>query len=641
MTLDNFKSLRDSAGAGRGEHETAGSGNGLGAMADGMGLAPGAAHGTAPIDIATFRLALVHELRAPLQVLQGHLDALCAQAECDEAAARDTGRGGGGDEAGAQAGEGGGRLTRRGLADVKDRWAPDGGQVPIRQRVVAMRNMLDAVASAVDDVLELGQGDVVQLPLREAPFEVRACLDEEVGWFAAKARAKHLDLTCSIADDVPVMLHGDAARLRQILRVLIDNALKYTACGGVAIAAAWAGAQGARDNDAAGRIAARKPLRPCAGYLTLDVADTGPGVPAGMENAVFAAFSRADQEAPGAGLGLWIARQWAQRMGGVLRVEPSSTGARFQLCVPLAALASCAPSGPSEPPGSSEPPGPSELPGPSGPSADSSAAVRALPPCRPGAASEVPAVPVDVRRGLRAMVVDDHALNRAIVAEQLGALGCEVRCAADITEALLHWLRCDLDVVLTDVQLGDGSGLTLARTLRALAPVLARDVPVVLAITGSVVSARAAREASLDGVLTKPVSRHRLARALAARWPAFGQMHGAQDSAAGEAAGDTLSRGAAVPAGARSVALKDDPYARRLMRDEMAKDLARFRRLLAGRREEDLRAAQAVVHRMRGACRMFGDPVLVARCERLAAKLTETLVRSGAAPAGDDGVDQR
>ncbi|APD13510.1 hypothetical protein RO07_25445 [Pandoraea pulmonicola] len=528
-----------------------------------------------------------------------------------------------------------------------------------------MRNMLDVVASAVDDVLHLGQGDAPCLPLREAAFEVRACLDEEVGWFVTKAHAKGLDLTCSIADDVPVMLHGDAARLRQILRVLLDNALKYTVCGGVAVAASWTAVEETTAKDGDERIAGQTSGRARAGHLTLDVADSGPGVPAGMENAVFSAFSRADRETPGVGLGLWIARQWAQRLGGVLRAEPSSTGAHFRLSVPFAPFAAaalstpCAPFrsfGPDRPDEPDGPVGPLDAKGPVAPIAAAGAAAAPetiaprlatggtpapWPAVDPG---EVPVVDVGVRRGLRAMVVDDHVMNRAVLADQLGALGCEVHRAADFTEALLRWITDDFDVVLTDIQLGEGSGLTLAKSLHVLGPVLARRVPVVLAITGSVVSARAAREAGLDGVLTKPVSRQRLTQALAARWPSFGEAGDADspdrvDATTSRAAGRGGGRTGADPtssSGGRGItALRDDPYARRLMRGEMAKDLARFRRLLAGRRDEDLTAAQEVVHRMRGACRMFGDPALIARCDHLAGKLAEKLAARGGALAAD------
>jgi CheY-like chemotaxis protein len=537
----------------------------------------------------TFRLALVHELRAPLQVLQGHLDALWGA------------RGRLGDWADA--------------GDAGDAGDEAGGMAP-RERIGAMRNMLGVVASAVDDVLQLGQSDVTELPLRESVFEVRACLDAEVDAFVGVAQGKGLALDCQIPADVPVMFRGDAARLRQILRTLLDNALKYTVCGGVAVRASWTAT--------AGRAAATDPSAMPgqgrdvgAGQLIIRVSDTGPGIPAGMENAVFAAFARADRSVAGTGLGLWIAQQWARRMGGSLAVEPSTTGARFRLSVPFARPDAVSTSGGV---GATSSGAADALLAPDAPEALASAA--SSPPASmsglPGL-PEVPVAHVDVRPGLRVLVVDDHVMNRTILADQLTSLGCIVARAKDLTSALLQWASHEVDVVLTDVQLGGACGLTLTTTLRALAPVLGRPVPVMFAVTGSVVGARAAREAGLDGVLTKPVSSQRLAQTLAVRWP----------SPRSEGAEGEQGEQVVVPSGASGrpkasrLPLQDDPYARRLMREEMAKDLARFRRLMASRRAEDLDAAQALLHRMRGACRMFGDPALTARCDRLAEKLAD------------------
>lgn len=537
-----------------------------------------AEHG--PADAGTFRMALVHELRAPLQVLQGHLDALWGDAE---------------EVAGAI-----------------------GVSAP-RERLGNMRSMLDVLAGAVDDVLYLGQDDVAQLPLREAVFEVRQSLDAEVDAFAELARSKGLDLTCEIADAVPVFLWGDSARLRQILRTLIDNALKYTAFGGVAVRVSWVseatGLDAAEDADVpADDDADRAP------HLTIRVTDTGPGIPAGMENTVFAAFSRAQTSVKGTGLGLWIARQWTWRLRGTLCAEPCASGARFRLSVPFA------------------------LPG-GGATAkamdDTPAEGSATLPGAPARGPERELVEVAVRPGLQALVVDDHVMNRRILADQLAALGCHVASAEDLTDALVQWIALDVDVVLTDIQLDGVSGLALAKTLHALAPMLGRREPVVYAVTGSVVEARAAREAGLDGVLTKPVSRQRLSQTLAVRWPASGEDDDDRTSdvtctvgndAAPEA---TLSLSHEKSAPKSRSALRDDPYARRMMRDEMAKDLARFRRLLARRRREDLEAAQGLIHRMRGACRMFGDPTLTERCDRLAERLANC--RRTARGSGDDG----
>lgn len=459
--------------------------------------------------VDTFRLALVHELRAPLQVLQGQLEGLAGD-------------------------------------------AGDG------VRVDTMREALDVLARVVDDVLQLGQGGEMQLPLAAEPFEVRASVDGEVTFFAATAQAKGLALHCDIDDEVPVMLVGDATRLRQILRVLLANALKYTDAGAVHVRVSWRAAQA---------------------RLILDVADTGPGIPAEAQKAIFRAFFRAHQDSAGTGLGLWIARRWAHRMGGVLVAESPVSGAHFRLSLPLPPLSS----------------------------------LLVAPLAHVAHAAAV--VPIDVQQGLRVLVVDDHPINRRVLCDQLSALGCMAHGVESVMEALAHWTSCEVDVVLTDVQLGQATGLELAGELQQLAAVQHRRVPVVIAVTGSVIDARLARDAGIDAVLTKPVSRERLRQVLAARWPAFdGSPRGANPplSDAAPASGGPCKA---------SQPLRDDAQARGIMRREMANDMASFRRLLMRRRDGDLEAAQLLLHRMQGACRMFGDPELLALCEVLAAKL--------------------
>lgn len=471
--------------------------------------------------VDTFRLALVHELRAPLQVLQGQLDVLAGAVH--------------------------------------------------RAHVDNMRKALGVLTRVVDDVLHLGQQEGAQMPLVEAPFEVRASVDGELALFAAGARTKGLLLHCDIDDEVPVTLHGDATRLRQILRTLLANALKYTMAGEIHVRASWRASQA---------------------RLTLRVTDTGPGIPVGARDAIFRAFFRANQETTGTGLGLWIARRWADRMGGVLVAESAVRGAHFRLSLPLSPM-----------PHSRREPSPSCSPLVH---ADEASA-------RPAQAASV--VCVAVRHGLKVLVVDDHPINRRVLCDQLAALGCAAHGAADVAEALTRWASCEVDVVLTDVQLGQASGLQLAEELRQLAVAQHRQVPVVIAVTGSVIDARSARDAGIDAVLTKPVSGQRLRQVLSTRWPEFdGSSLGGAPPPSDAVSALERRRKAVQP-------LRDDAEARRIMRREMATDMASFRRLLMRRRDGDLDAAQLLLHRMQGACRMFGDPELLARCEALAAKL--------------------
>jgi signal transduction histidine kinase len=112
------------------------------------------------------------------------------------------------------------------------------------------------------------------------------------------------------------VLVGDQKRLRQILSHLVDNALKFTAEGGVSVTASAVN-----------------------GELQFSVVDTGVGVPEDKQSVIFEAFSRAGDTSAGRsgglGLGLTICSRLAALMGGRIWFESGPEGSTFYLNVPL------------------------------------------------------------------------------------------------------------------------------------------------------------------------------------------------------------------------------------------------------------------------------------------------------------------
>jgi two-component system OmpR family sensor kinase len=113
-------------------------------------------------------------------------------------------------------------------------------------------------------------------------------------------------------------VHGDPVRLGQIVTNLLDNARHATPAGGTVTVTVR------RDGE----------------RVVLDVADTGPGVPAADRALIFERFGRGDtsrsRDTGGAGLGLPIARGLAAAHGGDLRYVDSPAGARFRVELPAA-----------------------------------------------------------------------------------------------------------------------------------------------------------------------------------------------------------------------------------------------------------------------------------------------------------------
>jgi signal transduction histidine kinase len=175
------------------------------------------------------------------------------------------------------------------------------------------REYLDAVdASAasllalVEDVLDFARMDAGEVVLRSAPFNLRNCLEGCQRATAPAAAAKGLALSCAIDPAVPAVVSGDEARLRQVVLILLGNAVKFTPAGSVSL---------------------RASVEPPGGGARLRVAvqDTGIGVAADQREHIFRPFAQADgsttRKYGGAGLGLSLAARLVAAMGGALDVD--------------------------------------------------------------------------------------------------------------------------------------------------------------------------------------------------------------------------------------------------------------------------------------------------------------------------------
>jgi signal transduction histidine kinase len=186
---------------------------------------------------------------------------------------------------------------------------------PERERVaVAMIRETRRAARLVDDLLttaRLGQGGV---RLATERVDVAALARVEV----TRARTLAPELTFALAAEPGPMVHGDPVRLGQIVTNLLDNARHATPAGGTVTVT----------------------VRREAERVLLEVADTGPGVPAGERALIFERFGRGDtsrsRDTGGAGLGLPIARGLAVAHGGDLTYVEGPAGARFRVDLPAA-----------------------------------------------------------------------------------------------------------------------------------------------------------------------------------------------------------------------------------------------------------------------------------------------------------------
>ena len=270
-----------------------------------------------------------------------------------------------------------------------------------------------ALLTIINDILDFSRLDAGQMQLKLAPFDPLEAVEDVATLLASRAAEKDIELIIRRTGDVPAMVHGDAGRFRQIVTNLLGNAVKFTESGHVVITVGGC---------------------PCDdGQVLLDVTveDTGIGIPADKLETIFEQFSQVDGSSTrrheGTGLGLAISERLARLQGGSISVSSiEGAGSTFSLSLPL-------------------------------PVASSAGRRKPLP------------VNVD---GARILVVDDNAVNRTILLEQITDWGFEGVTAADgetglaiLDAARAHELA--LHAVVLDCQMPGLNGAEVARRIRA------------------------------------------------------------------------------------------------------------------------------------------------------------------------------
>lgn len=174
-----------------------------------------------------------------------------------------------------------------------------------------------SLLSMVDELLDTAQADGNDFSITPVTFEVARLVEDVCELMASRAHAKNIDLGCFISPDVPDLVTGDAARIRQVLLNLIGNAIRFTDDGGVLV-----------------RVEAAE------GGVTFGIIDSGPGIAVEDQAAIFEPHVQTAQGRArgGSGLGLAISRRLVARMDGTLQVDSRpGDGARFHFTLPLPA----------------------------------------------------------------------------------------------------------------------------------------------------------------------------------------------------------------------------------------------------------------------------------------------------------------
>ena len=175
--------------------------------------------------------------------------------------------------------------------------------------------------SMINDVLDLSKIEAGSVELQENPFDLIALIKEVSVMIQSRATEKGLSVAMEIESINYPCLIADMGKLRQILINLLNNAVKFTDEGGVAIRCG---------NDPI-------PQEPNRCHIVIDVEDTGPGIEPARQAQIFEPFVQEHDvpERKGTGLGLSICKRYAEFMGGTIEVESEvGKGSLFRVRLP-------------------------------------------------------------------------------------------------------------------------------------------------------------------------------------------------------------------------------------------------------------------------------------------------------------------
>jgi PAS domain S-box-containing protein len=336
-----------------------------------------------------------------------------------------------------------------------------------------VRESGSALLSIINDILDVSKLEAGKVELENIDFDLVETVEASVALLTVKAQEKGLDLGVFVDASARSRFRGDASRLRQILINLVGNAIKFTETGCISIQAR-----------SCGRAEIGQPQR-----IRFEVADTGIGLKEEVRSLLFQKFSQGDSSITrrygGTGLGLAICRQLAELMGGEIGVESrAGVGSTFWFEV--------------------------ELPSTGAPAADGQDLVERL-------------------KGVRALLVDDIAMNREVMAHQLASVGVQVATARDAFDALAQLELAAArglayDLVFLDQMMPGKTGAELAGDLRTM-PRLAKSKLVLITSAGRHALTQEVTS-RVDAVLEKPMRlqelRDCLARLFGAPAPAVG-----------------------------------------------------------------------------------------------------------------------
>jgi len=321
----------------------------------------------------------------------------------------------------------------------------------------------EALLQVISDILDFSKLEANKMQLEYVPFHLRDAVQETLTILSGRAIEKGLALNQEFAENVPLAVIGDKARLRQILMNLVGNAIKFTEKGQVTVQV---------------RLASKNNAELA---LEFGVRDTGVGIEPEQAEKLFTAFTQADpstyRKYGGTGLGLTICKTLVDLMGGTIWVESSpGRGSTFFFTIQVMETA--------------------EKP------AEQIPVQKSIPPAEvlkdhvKKVADEFPA---------KILLAEDNDINRLLAVKLFERLGYSVHAVGNGREVYERLKQEAFDIVFMDVQMPEWDGLEATRQIRSAE--LQGNQPVIIAMTAFAGQddKDACREAGMDDYIAKPI----------------------------------------------------------------------------------------------------------------------------------------
>lgn len=323
-----------------------------------------------------------------------------------------------------------------------------------RDYVQIIKKSGTTLLNIINDILDFSKIESGRTELVEETFNLRTALSETLNLILPKALEKNIEVTTSVASDVPSQVYGDVTKLRQVLMNLLSNAIKFTPNGAVSISVQCVENQGS------------------SALIQFSVMDTGLGVPSEKVAQLFEPFYQVDhymtRQVEGTGLGLAICKKLVQLMGGDIWYEKNQNqpGSVFTFTVDFSFKSNA---------GNKQ---------------------------ENGAVLENHSIGND----LKILIAEDNEVNQLVLKKMIEKLGYNSTTVQNGLEAVEAFERHAYDIVFMDIQMPFMDGTEAVRVIKESAS--SEKEPYIVAVTAHAIKGDREKYLGMgmDEYVSKPVS---------------------------------------------------------------------------------------------------------------------------------------